>query len=55
MRKVFASGVEWHAKQSIEVLSSVLENWVHGGDSTREMLRAAEHLKMKLEKYTERH
>lgn len=33
MRKVFASGVEWQKKQSIEVLSSVLENWVHGGDA----------------------
>lgn len=27
------AGAEWHAKQSIEVLSSVLENWVHGGDA----------------------
>lgn len=26
-------GAKWHAKQSIEVLSSVLENWVHGGDA----------------------
>ena len=30
---VFKSGAEWQAKQSIEVLSSVLENWVHGGDA----------------------
>lgn len=29
----FRKGAEWHAKQSIEVLSSVLENWVHGGDA----------------------
>mgnify|MGYP001661457034 CR=1 FL=1 len=29
----FRAGAEWHAKQSIEVLSSVLENWVHGGDA----------------------
>ena len=29
----FIQGAEWHAKQSIEVLSSVLENWVHGGDA----------------------
>ena len=29
----FIAGAEWHAKQSIEVLSSVLENWVHGGDA----------------------
>ena len=28
----FIAGAKWHAKQSIEVLSSVLENWVHGGD-----------------------
>ena len=29
----FIAGAKWHAKQSIEVLSSVLENWVHGGDA----------------------
>lgn len=29
----FTAGAEWHAKQSIEILSSVLENWVHGGDA----------------------
>lgn len=29
----FIQGAEWHAKRSIEVLSSVLENWVHGGDA----------------------
>ena len=29
----FQCGAEWHAKQSIEVLSSILENWVHGGDA----------------------
>lgn len=29
----FIQGAEWHAKQSIDVLSSVLENWVHGGDA----------------------
>ena len=27
--KHFMAGAEWQAKQSIEVLSSVLENWVH--------------------------
>ncbi|WP_195630326.1 hypothetical protein [Bacteroides finegoldii] len=29
----FKEGAEWRAKQSIEILSSVLENWVHGGDA----------------------
>lgn len=29
----FIAGAKWHAKQSIEILSSVLENWVHGGDA----------------------
>jgi hypothetical protein len=29
----FISGAEWQAKQSIEILSSVLEKWVHGGDA----------------------
>ena len=29
----FKDGAEWQAKQSIEVLSSILENWVHGGDA----------------------
>lgn len=33
MLNMFRKGAEWHAKQSIEVLSSVLENWVHGGDA----------------------
>lgn len=30
---IFKAGAEWHSKQSIEVLSSILENWVHGGDA----------------------
>ena len=29
----FIAGAEWQAKQSIEILSSVLEKWVHGGDA----------------------
>lgn len=29
----FIQGAEWRAKQAIELLSSVLENWVHGGDA----------------------
>ena len=29
----FISGAEWQAKQSIEILSYVLEKWVHGGDA----------------------
>ena len=29
----FQCGVQWQAKQAIESLSSVLENWVHGGDA----------------------
>lgn len=33
MLNVFRKGAEWQAKQSIEILSSVLENWVHGGDA----------------------
>lgn len=33
MLNMFKKGAEWHAKQSIDVLSSVLENWVHGGDA----------------------
>ena len=33
MLNMFKKGAEWHAKQSIEILSSVLENWVHGGDA----------------------
>lgn len=33
MLNMFRKGAEWHAKQSIEILSSVLENWVHGGDA----------------------
>ena len=33
MLNMSRKGAEWHAKQSIEVLFSVLENWVHGGDA----------------------
>jgi hypothetical protein len=29
----FIAGAEWQSKQTIEILSSVLENWVHGGDA----------------------
>lgn len=29
----FIAGVEWQKEQTIEVLSSVLDNWVHGGDA----------------------
>mgnify|MGYP001753965895 CR=1 FL=1 len=29
----FVQGANWQAEQSIEILSSVLENWVHGGDA----------------------
>lgn len=29
----FIQGAEWQKEQAIEVLSSVLENWVHGGDA----------------------
>lgn len=27
----FVKGAEWQEKQAIEILSSVLDNWVHGG------------------------
>lgn len=33
MINMFRKGAEWQAKQSIEILSSVLEKWVHGGDA----------------------
>lgn len=33
LKKGFIAGAEWQAKQAIEILSSVLENWVHGGDA----------------------
>ena len=29
----FIQDAEWQKEQAIEVLSSVLENWVHGGDA----------------------
>lgn len=42
-----------------EEISSILDRLIevcnNCGDSTREMQRAAEHLKMELEKYTERY
>lgn len=33
LKKGFIAGAEWQSKQAIEILSSVLENWVHGGDA----------------------
>lgn len=30
---VFKSGAEWQKEKAIEALSSVLDNWVHGGDA----------------------
>lgn len=33
MLNMFRKGAEWNAKQAIEILSSVLDNWVHGGDA----------------------
>jgi hypothetical protein len=29
----FKAGAKWEKEQAIEILSSVLENWVHGGDA----------------------
>lgn len=29
----FNSGTEWQKEKAIEALSSVLEDWVHGGDA----------------------
>lgn len=33
MRNAFEAGAEWQKEQAIEALSSVLDNWVHGGDA----------------------
>lgn len=30
---VFKDGAEWQKEKSLEALSSVLENWWHGGDA----------------------
>lgn len=30
---LFKKGAEWQKEQAIEILSSVLENWVHGGEA----------------------
>lgn len=32
MLNMFRKGIEWQKEKAIEVLSSVLDNWVHGGD-----------------------
>lgn len=29
----FIAGAEWQKEQAIEALSSVLDNWIHGGDA----------------------
>lgn len=31
--EAFIAGAEWEKNKAIEVLSSVLENWMHGGDA----------------------
>lgn len=33
MLNMFKKGVEWQKERAIEALSSVLDNWVHGGDA----------------------
>lgn len=33
MLNMFRRGAKWEKEQAIEILSSVLENWVHGGDA----------------------
>lgn len=33
MLNMFRKGIEWQKEKAIEVLSSVLDNWVHGGDA----------------------
>ena len=31
--EAFIAGAKWEKEKSLEVLSSILENWVHGGDA----------------------
>lgn len=31
--RAYIAGAEWQKEQAIEALSSVLDNWVHGGDA----------------------
>ena len=33
MLNMFRKGAEWQKEKAIEALSSVLDNWVHGGDA----------------------
>lgn len=33
MLNMLRKGAGWQKEQAIEILSSVLENWVHGGDA----------------------
>lgn len=33
MLNMFRKGAEWQKEKAIEALSSVLDNWVHGGDT----------------------
>ena len=42
-------------EEILSILDRLIEACNKCGDSTREMQRASEHLKMELEKYTERH
>lgn len=32
-KKYFIKGAKWQKEKSLEVLSSILESWVHGGDA----------------------
>lgn len=33
MLNMFRKGVKWQKERAIQALSSVLDNWVHGGDA----------------------
>ena len=33
IKEAFKYGAGWQKEQAIEILSAVLENWVHGGDA----------------------
>lgn len=48
MSTAFEAGAEWYKERSIEVFSSILENWVHGGDADCIIAEFEEKLNQKL-------
>lgn len=48
---LFIAGADWQKERTIEALSSVLDNWVHGGDADCIIAEFEEKLKIRLKSH----